>query len=126
MQWSDVPGPERAAERRPVLGLVVGLATLLGLAVPVVALASLAHTGFSGCWIACGGAPNPALGIVGTLAAAAVLATAPAVGLIVARVRSPRVWTVVALAVAGAAVAWVFFSLDPDTAEFFVRLGEDA
>jgi hypothetical protein len=104
-------------------GLLVAVVTLLCVALPVGWAGSLAHASFSGCWITCGGSPKPAIGAVWSLVAALLLATPVALGLIVARVRSWAAWLTNAVLVLVVVGAWVLFSLDPDTAEFFVSLG---
>lgn len=96
---------------------------LLGAAYPLAGAASLSHVMFSGCWLACGGTPNPVAGIVWVAVGALLLGTPFAVGMFVARVRSWLAWAAVAFLVLLAATSWVMFSVDPDNAEFYISLG---
>jgi hypothetical protein len=116
--------PEENLAKRRRRGLLAALLTLVVAAYPVVGTASLAHAGFSGCWLTCGGDPNPVVGLLWTIVAAVLLATPVALGMSIATVRSWAAWVTAALAVALAASAWVAFSLDPAHAAFFVKLGE--
>jgi hypothetical protein len=65
-----------------------------------------------------------ASGLAWSLVTAVLAGILVGAGLSVARVRSWAAWTGAVLLVLGAAGAWALFSLDPDNAEFFVRLGE--
>lgn len=114
--------PDIAAERRPI-GVFAFLMGLLGAAYPLAVTASFAHAMFSGCWLACGGAVNPSAGIVWVVVCALLLGTPFAIGMYVARVRSWSAWAAVAFLILLAATSWLLFSLDPDTAEFYVSLG---
>ena len=113
---------ESAAQRRR--SLFTGLVTLLVAAYPLAWAASLAHASLSGCWLTCGGDPNPVVGALWAIVAAALLAAPVGVAMSKARVRSWAAWVTAALAVLLAVGAWVVFSLDPANAEFFVKLGE--
>ncbi|TFV47523.1 hypothetical protein [Blastococcus sp. TF02A-35] len=105
-------------------GLGAALLTGLVVAYPLAWVASTAHAAFSGCWSSCGGASRPGSGLAWSAVAAVLLAVPIAVGLDVARVRSWAAWVTGAVVVVAATGAWAWFSLDPDNAEFFVRLGE--
>lgn len=106
-------------------GLAVGTVVLLGLAYAIAATASFAHAALSGCWLSCGGDPDPAWGLVWVAVSTVLLFIPAAVGLHIARIRARSAWVTAALVVVVLAAAWIWFSLDPDNAELFISLGAD-
>ena len=111
-------------EPRGRRGLCAALVTGLAVAYPLMWAASLTHAAFSDCWIGCGGEPSPAWGVAWSLVSAVLLGAPIVVGLRVARVRSWAAWAVALILVLLGVTVWAMFSLDPDNAEFFVKLGE--
>jgi hypothetical protein len=113
-----------SAEPRGRRGLGAALVTGLVVAYPLMWAASLTHAAFSDCWISCGEEPSPAWGVVWSLVSAVLLGAPIVLGLRVARVRSRAAWAAGFLLVLLLVTAWAIFSLDPDNAELFVKLGE--
>lgn len=107
------------ADRRR--GLLTGLLTLSVAALPLAWALSLTHAAFSGCWLTCGGAPDPASGTLWAIVATVLLGIPLGAALSAAHVRSRAVWATAALVVLLAVSGWVVFSMDPSGADVFVH-----
>jgi hypothetical protein len=94
--------------------------TLLVVSYPLIWALSLSHAAFSGCWLACGGEHRPVIGMAWALVGGVLLSAPLMVGLRIADVRARLGWLAAGVLVLVAVTAWVYFSMDPANAEFFV------
>ncbi|WP_116042932.1 hypothetical protein [Amycolatopsis palatopharyngis] len=101
--------PDTGGQRRPLLGILIGLLTAVVVAFPVFVLVVGAVASFSGCFLSCA-EPEPLEGVLWTSAALVLFALPFAAGAAAAGFRS-RVITGVWAAALVVGALWIFFNV---------------